>query len=78
MNCCLHRFIDILEPTEAYSAADFRHDAKEMYYSRGKMILLVEDNVLQPAGWLSPLPAATMKYAANRTRSIDAWLGCSA
>jgi len=59
-----HRLIDILEPSEAYSAADFRADAlKEMddIVANGKIPLLVGGTMLYYKALLeglSPLPAA--------------------
>ncbi len=59
-----HRLIDILDPSEAYSAADFRRDAlKEMnaIASEGKIPLLVGGTMLYYKALLeglSPLPAA--------------------
>ncbi|MGL6262180.1 tRNA (adenosine(37)-N6)-dimethylallyltransferase MiaA [Vibrio sp. WXL103] len=59
-----HRLIDILDPSEAYSAADFRRDAlKEMadIVAKGKIPLLVGGTMLYYKALLeglSPLPAA--------------------
>jgi tRNA dimethylallyltransferase len=59
-----HRLIDILEPTESYSAADFRHDALSHMHeivSDGKIPLLVGGTMLYFKALLeglSPLPAA--------------------
>ncbi|HAS62059.1 MAG TPA: tRNA (adenosine(37)-N6)-dimethylallyltransferase MiaA [Vibrio sp.] len=59
-----HRLIDILDPTESYSAADFRRDAlREMneIVSQGKIPLLVGGTMLYYKALLeglSPLPAA--------------------
>lgn len=59
-----HRLIDILDPSEAYSAADFRRDAiKEMneIVAQGKIPLLVGGTMLYYKALLeglSPLPAA--------------------
>ncbi|MFA0570543.1 tRNA (adenosine(37)-N6)-dimethylallyltransferase MiaA [Vibrio gallaecicus] len=59
-----HRLIDILDPKEAYSAADFRRDAlKEMneIVAAGKIPLLVGGTMLYYKALLeglSPLPAA--------------------
>ncbi|WP_456296312.1 tRNA (adenosine(37)-N6)-dimethylallyltransferase MiaA [Vibrio sp. AK197] len=59
-----HRLIDILDPSEAYSAADFRRDAiNEMndIVSQGKIPLLVGGTMLYYKALLeglSPLPAA--------------------
>jgi len=59
-----HRLIDILDPSEAYSAADFRADAlKEMddIVANGKIPLLVGGTMLYYKALLeglSPLPAA--------------------
>lgn len=59
-----HRLIDILDPSEAYSAADFRRDAlQEMseIVAQGKIPLLVGGTMLYYKALLeglSPLPAA--------------------
>ncbi|MCG9684043.1 tRNA (adenosine(37)-N6)-dimethylallyltransferase MiaA [Vibrio sp. Isolate23] len=59
-----HRLIDILDPSEAYSAADFRRDAlNEMHHivEQGKIPLLVGGTMLYYKALLeglSPLPAA--------------------
>ena len=59
-----HRLIDILDPSESYSAADFRRDAlKEMndIVAEGKIPLLVGGTMLYYKALLeglSPLPAA--------------------
>ncbi len=59
-----HRLIDILDPAQAYSAADFRRDAlKEMHEiaAQGKIPLLVGGTMLYYKALLeglSPLPAA--------------------
>ncbi|KJY85599.1 tRNA dimethylallyltransferase [Vibrio neptunius] len=59
-----HRLIDILDPSEAYSAADFRRDAlNEMHkiVEQGKIPLLVGGTMLYYKALLeglSPLPAA--------------------
>ncbi|MBY7997375.1 tRNA (adenosine(37)-N6)-dimethylallyltransferase MiaA [Vibrio fluvialis] len=59
-----HRLIDILDPSEAYSAADFRRDAlREMQaiVDQGKIPLLVGGTMLYYKALLeglSPLPAA--------------------
>ncbi|EHH0684619.1 tRNA (adenosine(37)-N6)-dimethylallyltransferase MiaA [Vibrio vulnificus] len=59
-----HRLIDILDPTEAYSAADFRRDAlaaMNEIVAQGKIPLLVGGTMLYFKALLeglSPLPAA--------------------
>ncbi|MDP2575807.1 tRNA (adenosine(37)-N6)-dimethylallyltransferase MiaA [Vibrio penaeicida] len=59
-----HRLIDILDPSESYSAADFRRDALEQMQdiaSKGKIPLLVGGTMLYYKALLeglSPLPAA--------------------
>lgn len=59
-----HRLIDILDPTEAYSAADFRRDAlqeMDQIVSKGKIPLLVGGTMLYYKALLeglSPLPSA--------------------
>ncbi|KAE9527801.1 tRNA (adenosine(37)-N6)-dimethylallyltransferase MiaA [Testudinibacter aquarius] len=62
-----HRLIDIKDPAESYSAADFRHDAlREMQQitQQGKIPLLVGGTMLYYKALLeglSPLPAADDK-----------------
>ncbi|USD65070.1 tRNA (adenosine(37)-N6)-dimethylallyltransferase MiaA [Vibrio sp. SCSIO 43136] len=62
-----HRLIDILDPSEAYSAADFRRDAllaMDEITSQGKIPLLVGGTMLYYKALLqglSPLPAADPK-----------------
>ncbi|EKO3984755.1 tRNA (adenosine(37)-N6)-dimethylallyltransferase MiaA [Vibrio fluvialis] len=62
-----HRLIDILDPSEAYSAADFRRDAlREMQaiVDQGKIPLLVGGTMLYYKALLeglSPLPAADLE-----------------
>lgn len=59
-----HRLIDILDPSQAYSAADFRRDAlqaMEEIVAQGKIPLLVGGTMLYYKALLeglSPLPAA--------------------
>lgn len=59
-----HRLIDILDPTESYSAADFRRDALQQMadiVAQGKIPLLVGGTMLYYKALLeglSPLPAA--------------------
>ncbi|CAM2992605.1 tRNA (adenosine(37)-N6)-dimethylallyltransferase MiaA [Vibrio mytili] len=59
-----HRLIDILDPSESYSAADFRRDAlqeMEAIVAEGKIPLLVGGTMLYYKALLeglSPLPAA--------------------
>lgn len=66
-----HRLIDILDPSEAYSAADFRRDALEQMQeivSQGKIPLLVGGTMLYYKALiegLSPLPAADQKIRAQ-------------
>ncbi|MDR9830749.1 tRNA (adenosine(37)-N6)-dimethylallyltransferase MiaA [Vibrio sp. FNV 38] len=66
-----HRLIDILDPSEAYSAADFRRDAlKEMadIVAQGKIPLLVGGTMLYYKALLeglSPLPAADPEIRAE-------------
>jgi len=60
----LHRLLDLIEPTEAYSAADFRRDALreiESIVAQGRIPLLVGGTMLYYKALLeglSPLPAA--------------------
>ncbi|TNH01278.1 tRNA (adenosine(37)-N6)-dimethylallyltransferase MiaA [Testudinibacter sp. TR-2022] len=66
-----HRLIDIKDPAESYSAADFRHDAlREMQQitQQGKIPLLVGGTMLYYKALregLSPLPAADDKVRSN-------------
>ncbi|MGR5470953.1 tRNA (adenosine(37)-N6)-dimethylallyltransferase, partial [Vibrio astriarenae] len=59
-----HRLIDILDPAEAYSAADFRRDALNeiaKIHAEGKIPMLVGGTMLYFKALLqglSPLPAA--------------------
>ena len=69
-----HRLIDILEPTEAYSAADFRRDALlhiEDIRNKGKVPLLVGGTMLYYKALLdgiSPLPEASPVIRAELER----------
>lgn len=62
-----HRLIDILDPSDSYSAADFRRDAllaMDAIVSEGKIPLLVGGTMLYYKALiegLSPLPAADQK-----------------
>ncbi len=62
-----HRLIDIIDPSEAYSAADFREDAlsaMQEIVAKGKIPLLVGGTMLYFKALLeglSPLPAANME-----------------
>lgn len=66
-----HRLIDIRDPVEAYSAADFRRDAlneMKQIVSQGKIPLLVGGTMLYFKALLeglSPLPAADMAIRAK-------------
>jgi len=66
-----HRLINILDPSEAYSAADFRRDAIEQMndiVAQGKIPLLVGGTMLYYKALLeglSPLPAADPKIRAE-------------
>jgi tRNA dimethylallyltransferase len=73
-----HRLIDILEPTEAYSAADFRRDALlhiEDIRNKGKVPLLVGGTMLYYKALLdgiSPLPEASPDIRAElERRALD-------
>jgi tRNA dimethylallyltransferase len=73
-----HRLIDILEPTEAYSAADFRRDALlhiEDIRNKGKVPLLVGGTMLYYKALLdgiSPLPEASPEIRAQlERRALD-------
>jgi tRNA dimethylallyltransferase len=73
-----HRLIDILDPSEAYSAADFRRDAlQEMQRisEQGKIPLLVGGTMLYYKALLeglSPLPAAEPAIRAQIEQEADA------
>jgi tRNA dimethylallyltransferase len=73
-----HRLIDICDPAEAYSAAQFAEDAlREMndIYARGKIPLLVGGTFLYfraLAEGLSPLPAADPKTRAQLDAEANA------
>ncbi|MCZ4374245.1 tRNA (adenosine(37)-N6)-dimethylallyltransferase MiaA [Vibrio diazotrophicus] len=78
-----HRLIDILDPSESYSAADFRRDAlKEMndIVAEGKIPLLVGGTMLYYKALLeglSPLPAADPEIRQQiEKEAIE--LGCDA
>lgn len=66
-----HRLIDIRDPAEAYSAADFRRDAldeMQQIVARGKIPLLVGGTMLYFKALLdglSPLPSADMAIRAK-------------
>ncbi|WP_088331246.1 tRNA (adenosine(37)-N6)-dimethylallyltransferase MiaA [Lacimicrobium sp. SS2-24] len=66
-----HRLIDILDPVQSYSAADFRHDALEAMQDisgRGKIPLLVGGTMMYFKVLLegiSPLPAADKRIRAE-------------
>lgn len=66
-----HRLIDILDPAESYSAADFRKDALQQMAeisSQGKIPMLVGGTMLYYKALLeglSPLPAADPKIRAE-------------
>jgi tRNA dimethylallyltransferase len=73
-----HRLIDILDPTEAYSAADFRRDALvhiEDIRNKGKVPLLVGGTMLYYKALLdgiSPLPEASPEIRAQlERRALD-------
>merc|ERR1711916_411533 len=69
-----HRLIDIRDPKESYSAADFRRDAlREMndIVAQGKIPLLVGGTMLYFKALLeglSPLPAADLEVRAGIER----------
>ncbi|GAM56676.1 tRNA dimethylallyltransferase [Vibrio ishigakensis] len=66
-----HRLIDILDPSESYSAADFRRDAlaqMEEITAQGKIPMLVGGTMLYYKALLeglSPLPAANPEIRAR-------------
>lgn len=66
-----HALIDILEPTESYSAAEFRHDALhliQVILAKGKTPLLVGGTMMYFKSLLeglSPLPAADTEIRAE-------------
>jgi len=71
-----HRLIDMVEPTEAYSAAQFRADALreiEVILAQGKTPLLVGGTMLYfkaLAEGLSPLPTADAQVRAGLERTL--------
>ena len=71
-----HHLIDIIEPTEAYSAAAFRHDALRLMAditARGKVPLLVGGTMLYFKALregLSPLPQADAEIRAKLDAQI--------
>ena len=73
-----HRLIDILDPSESYSAADFRRDALneiEQIIARGKTPLLVGGTMMYFKALLeglSPLPAADEKVRAEILQEAEA------
>jgi len=72
-----HRLIDICDPAETYSAADFRHDALEAMSdisSRGRIPLLVGGTMMYFKALLhgmSGLPAANPELRAEIERQAD-------
>ena len=66
-----HRLLDILDPAEAYSAADFRRDA------------LAEMAEITAAGGIPPLVGGNQLYfqappaGVSTPPSCTSWLGCS-
>ncbi|WP_153916442.1 tRNA (adenosine(37)-N6)-dimethylallyltransferase MiaA [Shewanella sp. TC10] len=76
-----HRLIDILDPSESYSAADFRRDALneiEQIIARGKTPLLVGGTMMYFKALLeglSPLPAADEKVRAEilQEAEVQGW-----
>lgn len=81
-----HRLIDIIDPRESYSAADFRRDAlKEMgeIVAEGKIPLLVGGTMLYYKALLeglSPLPAAnqTVRKQIEKEAQAQGWDGLHA
>jgi tRNA dimethylallyltransferase len=76
-----HRLIDIKDPSESYSAADFRRDAlKEMaqIVANGRIPLLVGGTMLYFKALLeglSPLPSAdqNIRYKIEQKAAIEGW-----
>ncbi|WP_299574057.1 tRNA (adenosine(37)-N6)-dimethylallyltransferase MiaA [uncultured Shewanella sp.] len=72
-----HRLIDILDPSESYSAADFRRDALneiEQIIARGKTPLLVGGTMMYFKALLeglSPLPAADENVRAEINKQAE-------
>lgn len=76
-----HKLIDILDPSESYSAADFRRDALieiEAIIKRGKTPLLVGGTMMYFKALLeglSPLPSAdeTIRQQIQTRADIEGW-----
>jgi tRNA dimethylallyltransferase len=69
-----HRLIDILDPSEAYSAADFRHDALNEIadiQSKGKIPLLVGGTMLYFKALRDGLAAMPSADASVRNKIIE-------
>lgn len=72
-----HRLIDIIDPSESYSAADFCRDAKreiDEIRSRGRIPILVGGTMMYFKSLLegiSPLPAADAKIRADITAQAE-------
>ncbi|WP_202803555.1 tRNA (adenosine(37)-N6)-dimethylallyltransferase MiaA [Gayadomonas joobiniege] len=81
-----HHLIDILDPAQTYSAADFRLDALkliEQIHARGKTPLLVGGTMLYFKALLeglSPLPAADAKVRSELAQEAEicGWTGLHA
>ncbi len=71
---CPHHLIDIIEPTEAYSAAQFAKDAERLIHeihARGRLPVLVGGTMLYVKALIEPLTALPESDAAIRAE-IDA------
>lgn len=77
-----HHLIDILDPPESYSAAQFCEDAGglcEAIYSRGKLPLLVGGTMMYFNAFqqgLSPLPSAdnSLRAALSQQAEMQGWI----
>jgi len=77
----IHHLVDIRDPAEPYSAAEFKADAQALIrqiQARGKIPLLVGGTTLYfrtLTQGLSSLPAADVQIRAELGRRLPAWAG---